>query len=74
VRLAERDGLVQRRADERDQRATRVQLTARGRRFEPVAERVLAQLDERVREALGDRALAATERSLSTLAGLLAAG
>src|SRR5918997_2606211 len=45
VRLAERDGLVERRQDERDRRATRVQLTAKGRRFRPVAERVLAELD-----------------------------
>ena len=45
VRLLERDGLVDRRPDPRDGRATRVFLSARGRAFRPVAERVLAELD-----------------------------
>jgi len=70
VRLAERDGLVERRDDETDRRATRVQLTATGRRFKPVAERVLAQLGAHAREALGERGLAATERELAKLADL----
>jgi DNA-binding MarR family transcriptional regulator len=70
VRLAERDGLVERRPDDADRRATRVHLTARGRRFKPVAERVLGELDELAREALGERSLAAAERALSTLSGL----
>jgi DNA-binding MarR family transcriptional regulator len=70
VRLAERDGLVERRADDSDRRATRVHLTARGRRFKPVAERVLAELDEIAREALGERSLAATERALGALSRL----
>jgi DNA-binding MarR family transcriptional regulator len=70
VRLAERDGLVERRRDERDRRATRVHLTAKGRRFKPVAERVLAELDEISRDALGERGMAATERALAGLAEL----
>ena len=70
VRLAERDGLVERRDDETDRRATRVQLTATGRRFKPVAERVLAQLGAHAREALGERGLAATERALAKLVDL----
>jgi DNA-binding MarR family transcriptional regulator len=70
VRLAERDGLVDRRQDESDRRATRVHLTEKGRRFEPVAERVLAELDEVARAALGARGLPATERALAVLAGL----
>src|SRR5262245_41916345 len=37
VRLLERDGLVTRRADPDDGRATRVWLTGRARRFHPVA-------------------------------------
>ncbi len=70
VRLAERDGLVERRQDERDRRATRVQLTDKGRRFKPVAERVLAELDELAAAALGERGLSATARALSRLAEL----
>jgi DNA-binding MarR family transcriptional regulator len=70
VRLAERDGLVERHADENDRRATRVHLTARGRRFKPVAERVLAELNAEAEAALGKRGLAATQRALAALAAL----
>jgi DNA-binding MarR family transcriptional regulator len=70
VRLAERDGLVERRPDDTDRRATRVHLTARGQRFKPVAESVLAELDELARDALGERSLAAAERALARLSGL----
>jgi len=70
VRLAERDGLVERRSDAADRRATRVHLTAKGVRFEPVAERVLAHLDEIAREALGERTLSGTARALAKLAEL----
>jgi DNA-binding MarR family transcriptional regulator len=48
VRLLERDGLVTRRPDPRDARAARIHLTARARRFRPVAESVLAELEELV--------------------------
>ena len=70
VRLAERDGLVERRQDQDDRRATRVHLTAKGRRFRPVAERVLAELDELARAALGERGASATARALAKLADL----
>jgi DNA-binding MarR family transcriptional regulator len=70
VRLAERDGLVERRQDPTDRRATRVHLTAKGRRFKPVAERVLADLDELALAALGERALPGTARALAKLAVL----
>ena len=70
VRLAERDGLVERRSDPGDRRATRVHLTAKGLRFKPVAERVLADLDEIAREALGERTLSGTARALAKLAQL----
>ena len=70
VRLAERDGLVERRTDEHDRRATRVHLTPKGHRFKPVAERVLAELDDLARDALGDRALAATGAALAQLVRL----
>jgi DNA-binding MarR family transcriptional regulator len=70
VRLAERDGLVERRGDADDRRATRVYLSAKGRRFQPVAERVLEGLDAAALDALGERALGSTARALSTLADL----
>ena len=54
VRLLEREGLVARRPDPSDARAQRVFLTVRARRFEPVAARVLAELDSRIRELLGE--------------------
>ena len=70
VRLAERDGLVKRRPDPDDGRATLVHLTKRGQRFKPVAERVLANLDELARDTLGDCAVSATERALAKLSQL----
>jgi DNA-binding MarR family transcriptional regulator len=70
VRLAERDGLVERRPDPSDGRATRVHLTDKGRRFMPVAERLLAELDELARAALGERGVADASRSLAKLAEL----
>ena len=48
VRLIERDGLVERRPDPADARATRIHLTARAKSFRPVAESVLAELEELV--------------------------
>jgi DNA-binding MarR family transcriptional regulator len=53
VRLMERDGLVIREPDPEDGRAMRVHLTARARRFRPVAEQVLTELDGLVIGALG---------------------
>jgi DNA-binding MarR family transcriptional regulator len=70
VRLAERDGLVERRPDPTDRRATRVHLTPRGLRFKPVAERVLANLDELARAAVGERAVSGTAIALAKLAEL----
>ena len=67
VRLCERDGLVDRRPDPDDGRATRVHLTAKSRRFQPVAERVLAGLERDVRGSLGARRLAELRRSLKEL-------
>jgi len=70
VRLAERDGLVERRPDPGDGRATLVHLTKRGQRFKPVAERVLANLHGLARNTLGDRAVSGTERALAKLSHL----
>ena len=53
IRLMERDGLVLREPDPDDGRATRVRLTGRARRFRPVAEEVLSELDGLVIRALG---------------------
>jgi DNA-binding MarR family transcriptional regulator len=68
VRLCERDGLVERRPDPDDGRATLVHLTAKARRFQPAAERVLARLEREVRGTLGERRLAELRRSLKDLA------
>jgi DNA-binding MarR family transcriptional regulator len=67
VRLCERDGLVERRRDPDDRRATRVHLTARARRFRPAAERVLAQLEREVQAMLGERRTLTVRRSLVEL-------
>jgi DNA-binding MarR family transcriptional regulator len=52
VRLLERNNLVRREPDPADGRATLVYLTPRSREFQPVAERVLDELDARVRTRL----------------------
>jgi len=64
VRLLERDGLVQRERDPEDGRATRILLTEKARRFEPVAERTLDELGALARERLGGRRLATVKRAL----------
>ena len=55
VRLLERDGLVERRADPSDGRASLVFLTARARGFRPTAAATLAELDGLVVEKLSPR-------------------
>ena len=70
ARLAERDGLVERRADPDDARATRVFLTRRGRSLKPHAAQVVAQLEGRVEDRLGPRVTAALRRALAELADL----
>jgi len=67
VRLVERDGLVERRADPSDGRASLVFLTPRARAFEPVAGRVLGELDALVRERLASSDVAALEIGLRKL-------
>lgn len=52
VRLMERNGLVRRERDREDRRAYRIHLTPRARSFRPVAERVLADLDDRIASRL----------------------
>jgi DNA-binding MarR family transcriptional regulator len=70
VRRVERDGLVERRPDPADARATLIFLTPRAREFEPVAARVLDQLDELVRAQLTPAARASLEESLRELMAL----
>jgi DNA-binding MarR family transcriptional regulator len=67
VRRAERDGLVERRSDPNDARASRVFLTPRSRAFEPVAEDVLRELHEDVRTRLGPERADGLRQALSEL-------
>ena len=70
VRLCEKDGLVVRERDVDDGRAFRVSLSARGRRFQAVADEVLRELDEELVRSLGARkhdALVAALRGVSEL-------
>ena len=53
VRLLERDGLVERRSDPQDGRATLVFLTAHAQAFQPVAKATLGELARRSRRLLG---------------------
>jgi DNA-binding MarR family transcriptional regulator len=52
IRRLERDGLIERRPDPTDARASLIFLTARSRRFQPVAARTLRDLDRLVRNRL----------------------
>lgn len=70
IRLAERDGLVERRPDPTDSRATLVHLTRHAHDFRPAAERVLADLDRRTKEALGEPGARALQRALAKMAEL----
>ena len=54
VRRLERDGLVERRPDPNDGRASLIFLTERSRSFEPVAERILAELARLTAAQLSD--------------------
>ena len=64
VRLLEREQLVRREPDPDDGRAFRIVLTAKARRFEPVAERTLAELAALALERLGERRLASVKHGL----------
>jgi DNA-binding MarR family transcriptional regulator len=64
VRLLERDGLVRRQRDPADGRAIRVVLTAKARRFEPVAEHTLEELAVRAQQRLGEGRLRVVKHAL----------
>jgi DNA-binding MarR family transcriptional regulator len=70
VRLAERDGLVERREDPDDRRATRVHLSQKGARVQPVAEAILKDLERAAHAALGKGEVASTVQALGRLAEL----
>ena len=66
----ERDGLVERRADPGDGRATLIYLTERARQFEPVAAAVLAELDRLVKRRLGAEQVAVLKDAMRELMDL----
>jgi DNA-binding MarR family transcriptional regulator len=70
TRLLARDGLVTRKPDVDDARATRLFLTRWARDFAPIAESVLADLDRDVAKMLGKDAVAQLEQALTALVGL----
>jgi len=69
-RALERDGLIERRPDPADARATQIFLTTRARELEPIAERILAELDDRVAAATDDSSHAPLKQALRTLVDL----
>jgi DNA-binding MarR family transcriptional regulator len=64
VAQCERDRLIQRRRDDADGRAFRIELTDRGRRLRSVAHTVLAELDNEIAAALAPEDRDALERAL----------
>jgi DNA-binding MarR family transcriptional regulator len=70
VRRLERDGLVERRADPSDGRASLVYLTSRSRAFEPIVAEILAELDLLARGRLDDEGMDALKTALTELLSL----
>lgn len=70
VRLLERDGLVERRTDPSDGRASLVFLTERAQSFRPVAEATLTELDRLLVGTLTARGRDEVQAALRMLAGL----
>jgi len=70
VRRLERDGLVERRPDPSDARASLIYLTPRSRRFEPVAAATLADLNRLVGTRLSRRRLGELKTALRLLMDL----
>jgi DNA-binding MarR family transcriptional regulator len=67
IRRLERDGLVERRTDPTDARASLIFLTARSRRFKPIAARTLGELDRLVRRQLSARSVSDLKNALRQL-------
>jgi DNA-binding MarR family transcriptional regulator len=70
VRRLERDGLVERRPDPSDGRASLVYLTSRSRAFEPIVAEILAELDLLARGRLDDEGVDALKTALTELLSL----
>ena len=70
ARALERDGLVERRVDQSDARATQIFLTERARELRPVAEQVLKEVEAMVGAALPARARETLKTSLRQIARL----
>ena len=70
VRRLERDGLVKRRADPSDGRASLAYLTSRSRAFEPIVAEILTELDLLARGRLDDEGVDALKTALTELLSL----
>jgi len=70
TRALERDGLVERRVDQSDARATQIFLTERARELRPVAEQVLKEVEALVGAALPARSKETLKTALRQIAGL----
>ena len=70
ARALERDGLIERRSDPADGRATQIFLTDRARRLRPALERILTDLDTRVAAATGPTRHASLAKTLRLLVEL----
>ncbi len=70
ARALERDGLIERRVDPTDARATLIFLTPRASKLRPVAAQVLAELDARVAAVLPARMQNSLKKALRSLADL----
>jgi len=70
VKLCEQDGLVVRERDLDDGRAFRVSLSARGRRFQAVADDVRRELDEELVRSLGTHVHDALDEALKVVIDL----
>ena len=70
ARALERDGLVERRVDQSDARATQIFLTERARELRPVAEQVLNEVEALVAVALPAHATETLKTSLRQIANL----
>jgi DNA-binding MarR family transcriptional regulator len=67
IRRLERDGVVERRPDPSDARASLIFLTARSRRFEPVVAATLRELEGSVRSRLGAERVTEVKEALREL-------
>jgi DNA-binding MarR family transcriptional regulator len=67
IRAMQQRGLIRRTPDPRDGRAYRIRLTARARRFQPIAERVAGDLEQMVADRLAPSDLAQLRMTLRVM-------